>query len=105
MKAQEASDLLKKAINTQKTIKTDKLRNILIALNVSYNDPQKNKGTAYLRNEFQKLKMENQTLQKRNGRLVSDNSQLKSQFKKIKNEKRGMTYGEEVIERNNGDRS
>lgn len=59
----EASEQLKQAMNNQDTIKTEKLKEILLALNFSFT-----KGAAdeskYLKQEIVKLRTENNQLKK-----------------------------------------
>lgn len=62
MKYIEAQAELKKILNTQQTVRTSKLRNLLVAMNVSLNKPQDNAEVTYLKNEINKLRAENKRL-------------------------------------------
>lgn len=62
MKYIEAQAELKKILNTQQTVRTNKLRNLLVAMNVSLNKPQDNAEVTYLKNEINKLRAENKRL-------------------------------------------
>lgn len=64
MKDKQARQLLKHALDNQKSIRTTKLRKILMAMNVSLHKDNQNAQIEYLKGEIKKLRKQIREMRK-----------------------------------------